>query len=119
MNHYPQPEAVFRYFSELAAIPHGSGNTAGIRAWLLSCAGKLGLDAESDSAGNVIMRKAASPGYESHPRVILQGHMDMVCAKLPDCTKNMETEGLDLVWGDEFLSADGTALGGDDGIAIA
>ena len=119
MNHYPQPEAVFRYFSELAAIPHGSGNTAGIRAWLLSCAGKLGLDAESDSAGNVIMRKAASPGYESHPRVILQGHMDMVCAKLPDCTKNMETEGLDLVWGDEFLSADGTTLGGDDGIAIA
>lgn len=119
MNHYPQPEAVFRYFSELAAIPHGSGNTDGIRAWLLSCAGKLGLDAESDSAGNVIMRKAASPGYESHPRVILQGHMDMVCAKLPDCTKNMETEGLDLVWDDEFLSADGTTLGGDDGIALA
>ncbi len=119
MTTFPQPEAVFRYFTELSAIPHGSGNTAGIRAWLLSCAAKLGIPAESDNTGNVIMCKAASPGYESHPRVILQGHMDMVCAQLPDCIKNMETEGLDLVWDDTFLSADGTTLGGDDGIALA
>ncbi len=119
MTTFPQPEAVFRYFSELSAIPHGSGNTDGIRAWLLSCAEKLAIQAESDNAGNVIMRKEASPGYASHPRVILQGHMDMVCAKLPDCSKNMETEGLDLVWDDAFLSAEGTTLGGDDGIALA
>ena len=119
MTKYPQPEAVFRYFSELAAIPHGSGHTEGIRRWALNTAERLGLEHSSDAAGNVIIRKAASNGYENHPRVILQGHMDMVCAKLPDCPKNMETEGLDLIWGEEYLSADGTTLGGDDGIAIA
>lgn len=119
MQHFPQPEAVFRYFSELSAIPHGSGHTEHIRQWLLDTAKQLSLDATSDEIGNVIIRKPASAGYENHPTVILQGHMDMVCAKLPECTKNMETEGLELVWTDEFLSADGTTLGGDDGIAIA
>lgn len=119
MNQYPQPESVFRYFSQIAAIPHGSGNTAGIRSWALETAKSLGLEASADETGNVIIRKQASAGYEDHPAVILQGHLDMVCAKLPDCSKNMETDGLDLVWDDDFLSADGTTLGGDDGIAIA
>ena len=116
---YPEPQAVFRYFAELAAIPHGSGNTAQIRAWCLETAARLHLSAESDDAGNVIIRKAASAGFENRPHVILQGHMDMVCAKLPSCGKNMEKQGLDLIWGEEFLSADGTTLGGDDGIALA
>ncbi len=119
MNAYPQPEAVFRYFSEIASVPHGSGNTAQIRQWALDTAKKLGADARADETGNVIIRKQASQGYENHPRAIIQGHLDMVCAKLPDCTKNMETEGLDLIWGEEYLSADGTTLGGDDGIAVA
>jgi dipeptidase D len=119
MTNLPQPEAVFRYFAELAAIPHGSGHTEGIRQWALDTAKRLKIEAYADAVGNVIIRKPASNGYEDHPRVILQGHMDMVCAKLPDCPKNMETEGLDLIWGDEFLTADGTTLGGDDGIAIA
>ena len=119
MPHYPQPEAVFRYFSELASIPHGSGHTELIRDWALDTAKRLKLESYADKTGNVIIRKPASPGYKSHPRVILQGHMDMVCAKLPDCNKDMETEGLDLIWGEEFLTADGTTLGGDDGIALA
>lgn len=119
MTNYPQPESVYRFFSEIAAIPHGSGNTEGIRRWCLDTAAKLGVDAHADSVGNVILRAPAAAGYETHPRVILQGHIDMVCAKLPDCPKNMETEGLDLIWTDEFLSADGTTLGGDDGIAVA
>lgn len=119
MSDFPQPEAVFRYFSALAAIPHGSGNTQQIRQWALDTAKSLHLEAYADAAGNVIIKKDASAGYEDHPRVILQGHMDMVCAKLPDCPKNMDTEGLDLLWDDEFLRADGTTLGGDDGIAIA
>ena len=119
MKQLPQPEAVFRYFEELSAIPHGSGNTGGIRKWALETAAKLSLDAHADETGNVIIRKAASAGYEQHPAVIIQGHLDMVCAKLPDCAKDMETEGLSLVWGDEFLSAEGTTLGGDDGIAVA
>lgn len=119
MNRSPKPEAVFRYFTELSAIPHGSGNTAGIRKWALETAKRLSLDAHADETGNVIIRKPASAGYESHQTVIIQGHLDMVCAKLPDCTKNMESEGVTLVWQDDFLSADGTTLGGDDGIAVA
>ena len=119
MNQLPQPESVFRYFAEIASIPHGSGNTGMIRKWALDTAEKLHCPAYADETGNVVIRKAASAGYEDHPGVILQGHMDMVCAKEPDCQKNMETEGLDLIWGDTFLTADGTTLGGDDGIAVA
>ncbi len=119
MPDFPQPQAVYRYFTELAAIPHGSGNTAGIRKWALDTAAKMGLSAHADETGNVIIRKDGSAEYEDHPRVILQGHLDMVCAQLPDCKKDMTREGLDLVWTADSLSADGTTLGGDDGIAVA
>lgn len=119
MQNFPQPQAVFRYFSELAAIPHGSGNTAQIRDWALKTAARLHLNAYADEAGNVVIRKPASQGFETHPTVMLQGHMDMVCAKLPDCKKDMDTEGLTLCWDSEYLSAEGTTLGGDDGIALA
>ncbi len=119
MTAFPYPEAVFRYFTEIAAIPHGSGNTAGIRAWCLNTAAKIGADAHADSAGNVIIRVPGSQGLENRPRVILQGHLDMVCAQLPDCRKDMAHEGLDLIWDADTLTADGTTLGGDDGIAVA
>lgn len=119
MERFPQPEAVFRYFTALSAIPHGSGNTAAVSAWALDTAQKLSLEAHADALGNVIIRKPASAGYEQHPGVILQGHLDMVCAKLPECKKDMEHEAIDLIWDEEFLSADGTTLGGDDGIAVA
>ena len=119
MKNYPEPAAVFRYFEAISRIPRGSGNTAGIRAWCLQTAESLGISAHADAAGNVILRKDASKGFEHHPGVILQGHLDMVCAKLPDCAKNMDTEPVDLIWTADTLTADGTTLGGDDGIAIA
>ena len=119
MQVLPQPETVFRYFAELASFPHGSGNTAQIRKWALDTAARLGLSAHADVTGNVIIRKEASAGYENHPRVILQGHLDMVCALLPDCKKDMTREGIDLIWEGDMLRADGTTLGGDDGIAVA
>lgn len=118
-QNFPYPSEVYRYFSEFAQIPHGSGSTDGIRQWALDTAKRLNLPAYADEAGNVIIRKPASPGYETHPRVILQGHLDMVCAQLPSCKKDMTKEGIDLVWDGDFLRADGTTLGGDDGIAIA
>lgn len=116
---YPYPESVYKYFDAFARIPHGSGNTEGIRQWALDTAARLGIEAYADEASNVILKKPASAGYENHPRVILQGHLDMVCAQLPDCEKDMASEGLDLIWDGDFLSAEGTTLGGDDGIAIA
>ncbi len=114
-----EPQKVFHYFEEIAKIPHGSGNTKQIAAWCMEYAKQHGLKAVLDSAGNVIIYANGTAGYENSEPVILQGHMDMVCEKTPDCTKDMTTEGLDLCTDGKFVWADSTTLGGDDGIALA
>lgn len=114
-----RPERVFWYFEEMSKIPHGSGNTEAISAWCMSVAEGLGLACERDEWNNVIIRKPASKGYEHCPTVVLQGHLDMVCEKDPHCPLNMETDGLLLNTDGAFVWADGTTLGGDDGIAVA
>lgn len=114
-----EPYSVFRYFEEISAIPHGSGNTKKISNYLVEFAKQHGLEYYQDALQNVIIIKPATAGYENAAPVILQGHMDMVCEKAPDCTKNMETEGLDLAVEGDTIYAKGTTLGGDDGIAVA
>ena len=114
-----EPKKVFYYFSELAKIPHGSGNTRQIEQYCLDFAEKRGLDAYRDEYGNVMIFKGATEGYENSAPVILQGHLDMVCEKLPDCAKDMEREGIDVIVDGDVLRADGTTLGGDDSIAVA
>ncbi|MBQ5583395.1 MAG: beta-Ala-His dipeptidase, partial [Ruminiclostridium sp.] len=114
-----EPKKVFSYFEEIAAIPHGSGNTKAISDYLADFAFAHALEYHQDAMNNIIIIKEATPGYEKVPPVILQGHMDMVCDLAPDCTKNMETEGLDLACTEEYIYAKGTTLGGDDGIAVA
>ncbi len=110
---------VFAYFQEISRIPRGSGHTAAIASYLVSFAKTRGLFYVRDDADNVIIRKAASAGYEDHPPVILQGHTDMVPAKVPSCSKDMDKEGVDVYLDGDFLRAAGTTLGADDGIAIA
>ena len=114
-----KPEAVFGYFEELCAIPHGSGHTDTVSRWLTDFAAKNGLSAQRDEYNNVIIRKPASPGYEDHPTVILQGHMDMVWDKDPDCPVDLAKDGLDVDVDGDWVFAHGTTLGGDDGIAVA
>lgn len=114
-----EPREVFRYFEEICQIPHGSGNTKAISDYLKEFAIAHQLHYRQDEYQNVIIWKAATPGYESCPTVMLQGHMDMVCEKEEDCGKNMETEGLDLFVDRDVIGAHGTTLGGDDGIAVA
>lgn len=114
-----EPQGVFRFFEELCAIPHGSGNTRAVSDWLVDFARQRGLRYAQDELNNVVIFKDAAPGYEAAAPVILQGHMDMVCEKAPDCTKDMDTEGLDLQLEGDTISARGTTLGGDDGIAVA
>ena len=80
---------------------------------------KLGLEWYQDAANNVILIAPATAGYEDAPAVILQGHLDMVCEKEPDCAKDMDAEGLDLFVGGDVIGAKGTTLGSDDGIAVA
>ena len=114
-----EPKSVFYYFEQLCAIPHGSGNTKAISNYLVSFAKEQGLRYIQDEANNVIIFGEASPGYEDHPPVILQGHMDMVCEKDEGCSINMDTDGLDLNHDGQYVFARGTTLGGDNGIAVA
>ena len=114
-----EPRGVFRFFEELCAIPHGSSNTKAVSDWLMDFARERGLEAYQDGLNNVIIIKEATSGYESVEPVILQGHMDMVCEKAPGCAKDMEKEGLDLAVDGDAVYAEGTTLGGDDGIAVA
>ena len=114
-----EPKEVFRFFEALCAIPHGSGNTGAISAWCAAFAQDRGLEYRRDSLNNVILIKEAAPGYEEAEPVILQGHLDMVCEKEPGCPKDLAREGLDLRVEGDFVTAEGTTLGGDDGIAVA
>ena len=114
-----QPARVFAHFEDICAIPHGSGNMEAISRFCLAFADKLGLECWRDDLYNVVIKKPASPGYENHPPVILQGHLDMVCEKVPGSDFHFDTDGLRLIIDGDYITADGTTLGGDDGIAIA
>ena len=113
------PAAVFGYFEEICSIPHGSRNTKPISDYLVSFAVEHGLRYIQDEVNNVILFQEGTCGMEDHPAVILQGHMDMVCEKDADCPINMGTEGLDVTHDEEFIFANGTTLGADNGIAVA
>ena len=114
-----EPQSVFAYFEEICAIPHGSGNTKAISDYLVRFAESHGLTYEQDALNNVIIYGNGTCGYEDHPPVIVQGHMDMVCEKDADCPIDMVSEGLDVTHDGKFVFAKGTTLGGDDGIAVA
>lgn len=114
-----KPQKVFYFFEEICKIPHGSGNISRISDYLADFARKRELFCIQDEWKNIIITKPATPGYEQEPAVILQGHMDMVAVKKPGCAKDMKTDGLDLRVAGDKIYAEGTSLGGDDGIAVA
>ena len=114
-----EPKEVFRFFESICDLPHGSKNTKLLSDFCAVFARMRGLWCQQDKAGNIIIRKEASKGYEDHPTVILQGHLDMVCEKLPEVKIDFQKDGLTLKLDGDRLHADGTTLGGDDGIAVA
>ena len=114
-----EPSRVFHYFEEISRIPHGSGNTKAISDYLVSFARAHQLEWTQDGLNNVIMIKKAAPGCEKAPAVILQGHMDMVCEKEAGTDFDFTRDPLRLRVEGDFISAEGTTLGGDDGIAVA
>lgn len=114
-----EPIKVFEYFETICGIPHGSGNTLAISNYLVSFAKEHQLHYVQDAFNNVVIYKEGTQGYEQSAPIILQGHMDMVCVKNEDCPIDLETEGLSLCLEDGIIRADGTTLGGDDGIAVA
>ena len=114
-----EPAQLFHFFEEVSAIPRGSGNEKGISDFLVAFAKERGLDVYQDEVYNVIIRKPASAGAENAPAVMLQGHIDMVCDKLGSVEHDFTTDGIDLVVKDGVLTANGTTLGADNGIAVA
>lgn len=114
-----EPEPVFRFFEEISAIPRGSGNEKAVSDYVLAFAKARGLPASQDEALNVLVQKKAYPGYEKSEPVILQSHMDMVCAKLPQTEHDFLKDPIRLVLSGDKLGADGTTLGADNGIGVA
>lgn len=114
-----KPQKVFGYFEKICSIPHGSGNVDKLSDYLVDFAKERNLFCIQDELKNVIIIKEASFGYEEEAPVILQGHMDMVAVKKPGADIDMEKEGLRLKIDKDYLFAEDTSLGGDDGIAVA
>lgn len=114
-----QPKEVFRYFYEICRIPHGSYNIDAISDYLVAFAKERNLEVVQDELKNVIIKKPATEGYEKEETLILQGHMDMVAVKDAEADIDLENDPLRLNFKDGCLYAEGTSLGGDDGIAIA
>jgi dipeptidase D len=114
-----QPERLWHYFSEICKIPRPSKKEEKIAAYIRDFAGKHNLKCSIDDAGNVLIRKPATPGFENRRGVILQSHLDMVCEKNSDTVHDFENDPI-LPWIDgNWVRAKGTTLGADDGIGIA
>lgn len=110
---------IFYHFKEINKIPRGSGNEKQISDYLINFGKDLGLECIQDEVLNVIIKKPASKGYEKAPTVIIQGHMDMVCEKNNDKIHDFLKDPIDFIIKDDYIYADETTLGGDDGIALA
>ena len=114
-----EPASVFGFFEDICNIPHISYHEKELSDYCVAFAKERGLYYEQDEMGNVIIIGEATPSYEDVEPIILQGHLDMVGDKLPTCPIDMEKEPIKVMIDGDYLTADGTTLGGDDGIAIA
>lgn len=114
-----KPEPVFHYFEEICNIPHGSGNERQLSNYIKEFAGDRELRCIQDEWNNIIIIKEATAGYEAEETMILQGHMDMVAVKDPESSFDLLKDSLRLEVEGDFITAQGTSLGGDDGIAVA
>ncbi len=113
-----KPEQIFRFFEDIAKIPHGSGNEKGIADHIEKFAKERGLFCIHDDVHNIFVRMPATPGRETEPSIILQAHTDMVCEKNADTVHDFLTDPLKLYLDGKFLRAKGTTLGADDGIGV-
>jgi dipeptidase D len=114
-----EPKEVWKHFDALAAIPRASTKEAAAREYVLAQARRLGLEAIHDSVGNTVIRKPAHPGREGAPMALLQGHLDMVCEKNEGTAHNFDTDPIKVVRDGDWLKADGTTLGADNGVGIS
>ena len=114
-----EPKIVWKHFDEIRKIPRCSKHEEKIRKYVLDFAKKNNLKTKTDKIGNVVISKQASPGMQTKPTVILQGHMDMVCEKNSDVKFDFTKDPINLKLNGDILTADGTTLGADNGIGLA
>lgn len=113
------PQVLWKHFDVLAATPRASTKEAAARSYVLAQAAKLRLETTQDAVGNLIVRKPTHPGREAAPMALLQGHLDMVCEKNEGTAHNFDTDPIKIVRDGDWLKADGTTLGSDNGIGVA
>ena len=113
------PECIWRNFDALTQVPRPSGHLEKVQHMLLEFAARVGVEAFKDAAGNIVMRKPASPGMENRKGIILQAHMDMVPQKSKESTHNFVTDPIQTYVDGEWVKAKGTTLGADNGIGVA
>jgi dipeptidase D len=114
-----EPQPVWKHFDRLAAIPRASTKEAAARDYIRSLATKLGLETVQDAAGNLVVRKPARAGREAAPMALLQGHLDMVCEKNEGTAHDFDTDPIKVVRDGDWLRAEGTTLGADNGVGVA
>lgn len=114
-----QPKAVFDCFAQLNAVPRPSKREEKVQAFLMKFGQDLGLDTQIDAAGNILIKKPATPGMEGCKTVVLQSHADMVCEKNKDVEFDFDNDAIQTYVDGEWLKAKGTTLGADDGIGVA
>ncbi len=114
-----QPQSVWAYFADICRVPRPSKKEEKMIAYLLEFGKSRGLETIKDEAGNVLIRKPATPGMEGKPWVCLQSHIDMVCEKNSDVSIDFEKDPIDAYVDGEWVKARGTTLGADDGIGVA
>ena len=114
-----EPQSLWRHFEALSAIPRASEKEAAARRYVLAQAARLGLESTTDGVGNIVVRKPARPGREGAVGAVLQGHLDMVCEKNEGTVHNFDTDPIRLVREGDWLKADGTTLGADNGVGVA
>ena len=114
-----EPKAPLHFFEEISQIPRGSGNEEAIAAYIESWAKERNLYVDRDECNNLFIKKPGTKGYENATPVLLQGHTDMVCEKNSDTVHDFEKDPIKLVVDGDFLRADGTTLGADDGVAVS
>jgi dipeptidase D len=114
-----EPQRLWKHFDRLASIPRASTKEAAVREYVRGVAVNLGLPTQQDSAGNLIVRKPAHQGREGAAMTLLQGHLDMVCEKNEGTAHNFDTDAIKVVRDGDWLKADGTTLGADNGVGVA
>jgi len=114
-----EPKLLWKYFDELRQIPRESKNEKTAGEYIVATAKKFNLEYDQDEIGNIVVRVPASPGHENAPTVVLQGHLDMVCEKNSDVDFDFAKDAIQVRKEGDWLYAQGTTLGADNGIGVA